>query len=77
MYAARRTVASEPMMAGPFSATTGHSRQNTPNGDSARISSMTFMNTSLRSLNAATMRWFFSSPMRMMPKPSRIAMTMI
>ena len=68
-------MAREPMMAGPLVAMMGHSRQNTPMGESFRISSMHFMKMSFRSLKAATTRTFFS-PTRMMEKPIRMAMTM-
>ena len=53
----------------------GHSRQNTPMGDSFRISSIHFMKISLRSLKAETTLAFFS-PTRMMEKPSSTATTM-
>ena len=76
MYAARSTIAREPIMAGPFDAMTGQSRQKTPIGESFKISSIHFIKMSLRSLNALTTRIFFS-PTRMMENPSRIAITMI
>ena len=63
------------MMAVPLVAMMGHSRQNTPMGDSFRISSMHFMKMSFRSLKAETTRAFFS-PTRMMEKPMSTAMTM-
>ena len=47
------TLARDPSTAGPFSATTGHSRQNTPMGESFRIISMAFMQISLATFTAA------------------------
>lgn len=63
-----------PRIWGPFSATTGRIRQNTPMGERRRMMSMTFMQTSVRlSTSAAAGRPF--SPAARMPKPNSSAAT--
>ena len=63
------------MIAGPFEAMTGLSRQNTPIGDNFRIISIHFINTSFKSLHAVMIRVFFSSPTRIIAKPINNAIT--
>ena len=63
-----------PRIWGPFSATTGRIRQNTPMGERRRMMSMTFMQTSVRlSTSAAAGRPF--SPAARIPKPNSSAAT--
>ena len=76
MYAARSTIAREPRTLAPLVATTGVSRQNTPMGESLRMTSMTFMNTRLRRCTPSA-TGSASLPTRIMPKPMSSAMTMI
>jgi hypothetical protein len=69
-------LASEPRTAGPFSAITGQSRQNTPMGESLRIISMIFMQMSLQIMTAVN-SMSVRSPIRIRAKPMNREATMI
>ena len=62
------------MTIGPLAAMTGHSRQNTPTGDSDRIISMTFMKIPFQRLMPST-AFAAESPSRMIAKPMSSAVT--
>ncbi len=67
-------MASEPKIFAPFSATTGVIRQNTPIGESFKISSMIIMLTSPR-LTITFAKGSPFSPERIIPNPKNKAMT--